>query len=99
MEPGRKQLEAFDFEEKVQVLDAIRDHYDFEQMFKEDYKLMKDTGGIAPTSTCNEHQLSIRNLKIVNQYAKMRGISPKNLFGKTEYDWLKESVPDFDQLL
>ena len=95
--PEQAELGAFDFDEKVQVLDAIRQNYNFEETFKADYRILKDRGTVDPESPCVEHKLCIRNLKIVNQYAKMRGIVPENLFGKSGYEWLQENITNFDQ--
>jgi len=52
---------------------------------------------VDPESPCVEHKVCIRNLKILNHYARMRGIVPENLFGKAEYEWLKENITKFDQ--
>ena len=58
---------------------------------------MKKAGFVDPECQFTDIMLCIRNLKIVNQYAKMRAIGPENLFGKSEYEWLQENVINFDQ--
>ena len=64
----KAELGAFDFDEKVQVLDAIRQNYNFEEKFKSDYRILKENGVVDPESRAFPPILCTRNLKIVNQY-------------------------------
>ena len=89
--PEEVEIGSHDFAEKVQILDAIRENYDFEKTFKRDYKMIKDNG------SDNKAKLFYKNLKILNQYAKMRGIMPENLFGKSNHEWFKKNIDNFDQ--
>ena len=99
-------LEKFEFEDKIRILDAIRESYDFEQKFKEDYKLTKENFGLDSDRLISASAgkkksmlgLTVENLKIFNYYCKLRGIDPEKLFGQEEYKYLKTTIPDFDKV-
>ena len=89
--------EPYEFGEKIQILDAINTRYNFAELFKSDYELLKEDGFVNGQNT-QESTLTTKNLIIFFQYIHMRGMSTNELFEEVEYDRLKEMIPELNEI-
>ena len=89
---------SHEFSEKIEILDAINNGYNFTEKFKSDYIMLKQHEMINPQNPCQSHKLTIKNLIIFNHYVKMREMSTNELFGEVEYNRLKKIIPELTEV-
>lgn len=85
---------SHEFEEKIQILDAINNGYNFRETFRTDYELIKQHFFYEDFSDTQEYKLVIKNIIIFDQYVQMNGMSTIQLLGELEYNRVKKIIPE-----